>query len=142
MSREDSPAHQVSGSGDGEPGLSNAWRDEHGAEDGEARLRVTPASDGALFAGSPPQWNGRSRRGARFHHSNDWQRREALARPAGLEPATPGLEGRFWHSRVAMLGTTARHDPHVLSMNPGLDHVVEYPCAHVVSRAHRAAPHP
>jgi hypothetical protein len=65
-----------------------------------------------------------------------------LARPAGFEPAATGLEVTFCHSRVAMLGTAALHAPRVLSMNPGLDRLVEYPCAQTVSRAHRAAPHP
>ena len=35
--------------------------------------------------------------------------------PAGFEPAPPGLEDAFCHSRVAMLGTAALHDLHVLS---------------------------
>ena len=44
-----------------------------------------------------------------------------LARPAGLEPATPGLEVAFCDSRVAMLGIARRRGHRILSTNPGLN---------------------
>ena len=46
------------------------------------------------LAGSPPQSNGRSRQRATFNHQQRLAAARRMARPAGLEPATLGLEGR------------------------------------------------
>ena len=97
--------------------------------------RALPASIRLLFCGhegtDPCGREGRHQVGM----SEIWR---VLARPAGLEPATPGLEEQFWHTRVATLVT---EDVRITNKS-GPQSAGDVRGASVVTRRRRAAPHP
>ena len=79
-------------------GLEVSWR-RRTLKDGRGRPECVTKCHTCVtrspFSGSPPRSNGRSRQRAKVQSQQRLAAARRLARPAGLEPATPGLEGQF-----------------------------------------------